>query len=57
MTLKHIKDEMLSVRLSSRILERLKRAAKNDGQQVGEFVRLAILRQVERRERGVANGA
>ena len=55
MTLKHTKDEMLSLRLSSRVLDRLKRVAANDGKQIGEFVREAILRQVERRER--SNGA
>lgn len=56
MTLKNAKDEMLSLRLSSRIMKRLRQAADADGQQVSEFVRLAILRQVERMERAGRNG-
>lgn len=56
MTIKNTKDEMLSLRLSSRIMRRLRDAADADGQQVSEFVRLAILRQVERLERVGRNG-
>jgi uncharacterized protein (DUF1778 family) len=48
--LKHGKDEMLSFRLSSRIMKRLRGAADREGQQVSEFVRLAILREIERKE-------
>jgi hypothetical protein len=55
MTVKHSKGEMISLRLSARILERLRKAAHKDGQQVSEFVRLAIIRQVERRE--ASNGS
>ena len=60
MTIKHGKDEMLSLRISSRIFKRLRKAAQADGQQVSEFVRLAILARVEKREREqgtVTNGA
>jgi uncharacterized protein (DUF1778 family) len=48
--LKHGKDEMLSFRLSSRIMKRLRGAADREGQQVSDFVRLAILREIERKE-------
>ena len=51
MTIKHGKDEMVSFRLSSRVLERIRKVARRDGQQVSELMRLAILRYVERRER------
>jgi len=51
MTIKHSKDEMVSFRLSSRMLERIRKVARRDGQQVSELFRLAILRYVERRER------
>jgi len=49
---------MLSLRLSSRIMQRLRKAADSSGQQMSELARQAILRAVERIERleGGANG-
>ena len=52
MTLKLDKKTMISLRISPRILARLERVANRNGQHLSEFVRLAILRQVERLERG-----
>jgi RNA processing factor Prp31 len=56
--IKNTKDEMLSLRMSSRIMRRLRKAADSSGQQVSELSRQAILRAVERIERlnGGANG-
>jgi predicted transcriptional regulator len=56
--IKNTKDEMLSLRLSSRIMRRLRKAADASGQQMSELARQAILRAVERIERltGGANG-
>jgi hypothetical protein len=56
--IKNTKEEMLSLRLSSRIMRRLRNAANASGQQVSELSRQAILRAVERIERltGGSNG-
>ena len=51
MTTKQTKDEILSVRVSSRLRERLERAAQASEQHVGEYMRKAALKQVERDER------
>ena len=54
MTIKNTKDEILTIRVSKRIRTRMEQVL--DGQQMSEFVRLVILREVERRERIGRNG-
>jgi predicted DNA binding CopG/RHH family protein len=41
--LNHTKSEVITVRLSRRMLDRVRKAADRDGQQVGEYVRIALL--------------
>lgn len=49
------KDEAVFVRLTRRVLTRIERAAKVDGQSSAEWCRVAALEKL-RREEGRANG-
>jgi hypothetical protein len=51
MTKPNHKEEIVATRFTKRQLERLQRAAQTREQTVGEFLRLAALRAVERVER------
>lgn len=52
------KNVVFPVRMSQRVYDRMQRTAGLDGNSVADFVRLAVLREVERRERvGRKNGA
>jgi Ribbon-helix-helix protein, copG family len=44
------KDQLLQIRLSKRLLERLRKAAEKQERNVSDFVRLAALRAVEQIE-------
>jgi len=46
-----VKEEQVSIRMRRRQLERIRKQATAQDMQVSEFLRLAIMREVERLER------
>ncbi len=47
----NLREQVVGTRLTKRVYLRLQRVAELQGQSVGEFLRLAALREIERVER------